>query len=347
MLKRVLYVLIFTIAGTSSLGALAWADQATTDLAEEVGAKGWLMYGARGANGSWDLFVSRPDGSQRRNITNTPDFEEAAPRFSPDYSQLLYRRLAKGTPIDHDRWGFEGQLVIADANGANPKVVGEEGEFPWASWSPDGKQVACLNKKGIQVVDLATKKITRKFPRKGIYQQLFWSPDSKWFCGTANHGGTSWTVVRMNAATGDLNVVRKFQNCTPDWAPDSKHVIVSHRPADQQGAGGYGYTQLWIALGDGSKEMLVYGEDGFHMYGGALSPDGKYVLFTRGPKDGSGSKKDGAPICVMRLSDAPSIGGASPDLRKIHPVTKDGPVLTLDKGWEPCWTYADIGTPTK
>ena len=44
----------------------------------------------------------------------------------------------------------------------------------------------------------------------------------------------------------------------------------------------------------------------------------------------------------MRMRDAPTIGGASPDLRETYPTTNDGPVLTLERGWEPCWTYADI-----
>jgi len=47
---------------------------------------------------------------------------------------------------------------------------------------------------------------------------------------------------------------------------------------------------------------------------------------------------------VMRLSDAPTIGGDSPELRSQHLNTKDGPVLKIGDGWEPHWTYADVGT---
>ncbi len=319
------------------------AGDAAAQLADEVSEKGWLAYGARGAGGSWDLFLSRPDGSAQRNVTNTPDFEEVAPRFSPDGAKLLYRRLAQGTAIDHDRWGFQGELVIADANGANPAVVGEEKGFPWATWSPDGKQLLCLEKQGIYVVDLATKEEVQRLPRKGIYQQIFWSPDGKWVCGTANHMGQSWTVVRMNVESGDMNAARSYQNCTADWFPDSEHIILSSRPADQPGANGYGYTQLWKVSGDGADQQLLYGEDGAHVYGGAASPDGRYVVFTKGPKDGSGAKEGGGRIGVMRLADAPTIESESPDLRKVHPDTKDGPVLYIGTGWEPHWTYAEMG----
>jgi Tol biopolymer transport system component len=319
-----------------SLGA---QDNKVAQLAQEVGGKGWIVYAARGENGTWDLFLMRPDGSACRNITNTPEYEEGGPRFSLGGKKLLYRRFAKGTVIHHDLWGFQGNLIIAEPDGSKPVQIGGDREFPWASWSPDGKQLACLTQKGIQIVDLVTKKVLRELPRKGIYQQLFWSPDGQWFCGVAN-ARIMWTVVRMHAQTGELNLVHEFQSCTPDWFHDSKHIIFPCRAAGQKG---YGFTQLYMSDGAGKETKLIYGEDGFHIYGGALSPDDKYVLFTRCPQDGGGSEKSGAPICVMRMADAPAAAGPSPALRKVHPEAKEAPVLQLVDGWEPHWTYAEIG----
>jgi Tol biopolymer transport system component len=324
-------VLVSTVAGDQ--------EDRVAQLAKEVAGNGWIAYAARGDNGTWDLFLMRPDGSDRRNITNTADYEEGGPRFSPDGTRLLYRRFAKDTIINHDLWGFQGELMIADADGSKPMQIGGDREFPWASWSPDGKQIACLTPKGIQIVDLQTKTVVRELPRKGIYQQLFWSPDGQWFCGVAN-ARIMWTVVRMNAQTGDLNIVQEFQSCTPDWFPDSNRIIFPSRPAGQDG---YGFTQLWMSDGDGKEARMIYGEDGYHLYGGALSPDGKYVLFTRCADDGGGSEQSGAPICVMRMENAPAIAGPSEALRKVHPEAKEAVTLQLVEGWEPCWTYAEIG----
>ena len=325
----------------------AWAaGQRSEDaaaLAGEVRDQGWIVYGARGGNGSWDLFMSRPDGSDRRNMTDTPGHEEAAPRFSTDGTRLLYRRMLRGAVIDHDKWGFQGELMVADPNGARARALGRRKQYPWASWSPDGKQIACLTTRGIDIVDVLKREVVRKIPRQGIFQQLFWSPDGAWFTGTANHAGESWTVVRLNAQTAEVNAVAKLQNCTPDWFPDSKHIIHSSRPDGQSGAGGYGYTHLWMGSADGASPRLVYGEDGFHIYGGALSPDGRYVLCTKGVKDGSGAEKAGAPIGIMRLADTPIITGNSVELRKLHPNTNDGPVLLIQDGWEPTWTFTDVG----
>ena len=318
-------------------------DPRVAELAREVAENGWIAYSAKTKNGTWDVILSRPDGSNVRNLTDTSDFEEAAPRFSPDGTKMLYRQLKRGSQINHDNWGFQGRLVIAGADGSNPTIVGNEKEFPWASWSPDGKQVACLSLKGIEIVDLATKKVVRKMPRKGFYQQFFWSPDGRWFCGTSNNLGASWTIARMDAETGQVNAVHSFRNCTPDWFGDSKHIIFSNRPGGQTTNKDYGWTQLWMADGEGTRSWLMFAEEGYHIYGGQLSPDAKYFLFTTHPDDGGESKQGNAQLYLMRYADAPAVCGKSPALRKLHPDAKDSPRLPLALGWEPHWTYARIG----
>lgn len=202
-------IILAAIAALTTLSGSS--DPASTRLSKEVASKGWIVYSAHTDKGDWDLFLSRPDGTHVRNITNTPGYNEIGGRFSPDGKRLLYRRMAPDTKIHHDTWGAAGQLAIANADGSNPVIYGEAGEFPWATWSPDGKQVACLTRAGIEIRDLATKALVRKMDRQGIYQQLFWSPDGKWFTGPANRFGESWTVVRMNAATGEVNPVANFR----------------------------------------------------------------------------------------------------------------------------------------
>src|ERR1035441_9937693 len=139
-------------------------DPGAAVLAKEVAGLGWILFSARTAQGDYDLFLSRPDGSARRNLTQTPDANEFGGRFSPDSKHMLYRRqqrnatLASGKEVNHDLWGTQGALVIAKADGSDPQPQGEEGAFPWASWSPDGTQIACLYKREgrIRIFDLAT-----------------------------------------------------------------------------------------------------------------------------------------------------------------------------------------------
>ena len=185
----------------------ATADAGAIVLAKEVASRGWILFSARTAQGDYDLFLSRPDGSARRNLTQTPDANEFGGRFSPDGKRMLYRRQSRSrheagqtkgsTTISGAR---KGALVIAKADGSDPQPQGDEGAYPWASWSPDGKQIACLYKREgrIRIFDLATKKLVKELPRQGIFQQLFWSPDGKRLCGTANLNGQDWNIVSID-----------------------------------------------------------------------------------------------------------------------------------------------------
>jgi len=334
----VILVCVLGLLGVSTIHAKE-PDPRADVLGEEVHSLGWIVYSARSVRGDWDLFLMRPDGSSIRNITRTPEHNEAAPRFSPDGTRLLYRRLAKEEELDHDRYGFAGEVMISDANGANPRPVGGPGELPWASWSPDGEQLASLAPQGIEIHDLRTGRITRRLARHGIYQQLCWSPDGRWLCGVSNCSGELWTVVRVSVETEEVNAVNSHQNCTPDWFPDSRRLLFSFRPPSRDG---YGWTQLWAADGDGENLGLLYGRVGRHIYGGVASPDGRYVVFTSCGRDGGGAEREGAPMHLMRVVDAPMIQGRSSELREQVGAASDGPVLSLPGGWEPHWTFSEI-----
>src|SRR6266542_2148260 len=75
-------------AGDSPTGSVD-ASPELRGLAAEVRSKGWIVYSSQSGAGDWDLFVMRPDGSARRNLTQTREFNEAGTRFSPDGSRLL------------------------------------------------------------------------------------------------------------------------------------------------------------------------------------------------------------------------------------------------------------------
>jgi Tol biopolymer transport system component len=317
-------------------------DPSVRQLANEVQSLGWIVFSAKSDKGDWDLFLCRPDGSALENLTRTPDYGEIAPQFSRDGRRLLYRRLPRGEAVDGNQYGTQGELVLANSGGSGAKAFGKAGEYPWASWSPDGKQLACLSLKGVTFVEIATRRVVRRLERKGFFQQLTWSPDGKWLVGVANSFGTGWSVARMDAASGAVNAVSRVDCCTPDWFPDGRRVIFSNRPLGQTTNKGYGWTQLWLADADGNSRRLVYGEDGRHVYGGQISPDGKYVLFTGNVQENGDPGNSGAPMGLVRLADAPIIVGQSPALRAAHPDAKQGPVLTLPAGWEPCWTAAEI-----
>jgi Tol biopolymer transport system component len=335
---RLRWLLVLSLA--TSFRAAAASD--IEALRDEVRGKGWIAFSARSDKGDYDLFLMRPDGSSLTNITRTPDFSEAYPLFSRDGTRILFRRVPRDETLEGNNYGVQGAAVIMRSDGSQPVVLGGDGEFPWASWSPDGKQILCMSPKGFSIVEIATKKVVRTFPRKRFFQQPTWSPDGKWIVGVANWPDTSYSIARMDLASGEVTAVNKNDDCTPDWFPDSQNIIFSWRVPGQGVNNGYGWTQLWQNTADGKHPQLIYAEDGRHIYGGHVSPDGKYVLFTGNMQEDGDPKNAGAPMNLMRLSDAPIIGGTSDALRSKLPSAKAGPVLALPAGWEPCWTFARL-----
>lgn len=314
----------------------------TKELAEEIALKGWILFSAKTAAGDYELFVSRPDGSTKHNITKTPEWNEYGGRFSPDSKRILYRRQKKGERINHDLWGAMGALVVADADGSGAVVQGNDGEYPWASWSPDGKQFACLYKREgkIRIIDAESKKVVKEMPRQDIFQQMFWSPDGKRLVGTANLNGQDWNILSIDLETGKATLLSRALNCTADWFQgDAGRVIYSNRTP---GVGSdYGFTMLMQVTANGKSRTLIYGERGRHIYYGCTSPDDKYAIFSIPESDGGTD----AEMAIVRLADTPIV---VPDdytqLKAIYPEAKDGPVLRLAQpGFEPHWTYAELG----
>ena len=291
----------FTLLGLLGFACLAAAATPVevATLATEVRSLGWVAYSARSPRGDWEIFAMRPDGSDVRNLTNSPETEDFYPLFSRDGRQLLYRSMPRGQTVSGNDYGRQGRLMLARANGTEAKALGGDGEWTWATWSPDGTAVV----------------------------------------GVSNGFDTGWSIARMDLATLRANAVSVADCCTPDWSASGDRVVFSRRRPHGGENGGYGWTELWQAQPDGQGATLVYAEVGRHLYGGHVSPDGRYVLFTGNLREDGDPANQGAPMGLLRMSDTPMIA-EYPLLRKVYPQAKSGPALVLPAGHEPCWTHS-------
>jgi Tol biopolymer transport system component len=326
---------LFLLVLLTHAGIATDAPAGGSDLASEVSQAGWIAFSAQTETGDWDLFVMRPDGTHRHALTRTADYNEAGVRFSPNGKRMLYYRMTREEPVDNNTYGTH-ELVVADANGANPTVIGRD--FPWASWGPDSSQIACVTADGIHLIDLATRKLLNTRPREGIFQQLIWSPDGKRFVGTANGLGAFWNIgcVAMGGKLAAVSEIDRY-NCTPDWMPDSSHLLYARGIVPNDG----GRAQLWMADADGSKRMMLYAEAGCHIYGACASPDGHFLLFTRSVEDLGPVANSQTTMALVRRADTPMIGHPDDALRKQFPQARVAAPLDLGPGWEPHWTFSE------
>jgi Tol biopolymer transport system component len=303
---------------------LAAETQESAKLKAEVRGRGWIAFGAKTEAGDWDLFLMRPDGSDRRQITKTAEFNEAGPRFSRDGKRLLYYRMPQSVPVDLGGYGTT-ELVLANADGTEPVVYGKD--FRWASWGPDGRQIACLAQKEIQIVDLATREVVRRIPRHGLASQLLWSPDGKKFIGKANGLGEYWNIGCLDVESDQIVGVGEPQryNCTPDYTDDSKFIVYAHGIIGKQ----KGRAEMWVGNVAGTERHRLYALPDYHIYGACASPDGEYLLFTRTVED-LGQPKN-PMMGLIRWPKTPQPADTGSAVR-----------LDLGLGFEPYWTAKEV-----
>jgi TolB protein len=132
------------------------------------------------ADGSEDIWIMNADGSNPRNLTNSPETTETAPAWSPDGTRLAYAA----------KTGFQIRLYVVDlaADGAITQLTDFRFDN-WRTlsrvrriaWSPDGQAIAFqldydTNAYGIFVIDLADGRRQAVPDSRAIYRAPAWHP---------------------------------------------------------------------------------------------------------------------------------------------------------------------------
>jgi Tol biopolymer transport system component len=71
-------------------------------------------------DGSSDVFLAELDGSAQRNLQHTPDYNELAPRWSPDGEFVVVTRIAREVAdfgSMNQRTLEQAHIVVLDRNG--------------------------------------------------------------------------------------------------------------------------------------------------------------------------------------------------------------------------------------
>lgn len=168
-------------------------------------------------DGDYDLYIMRPDGSDRRAVTkNTAD--DLGPDWSPDGTQIAFHT---------DVWGAPYELAILDlATGNVRRVTNNNRTNSFPSWSPDGSQLAfnaidpfsvnavnifIINTDGTNIRQLTNTPDNNAFPD--------WSPDGVHIL-YQNGTDTTSAIYRIALPNGQPDPLTGRQaNFLPDWEP--------------------------------------------------------------------------------------------------------------------------------
>src|ERR671913_155659 len=183
-----------------------------------------------------DIYVMDADGTNRTNLTNTPDDLEYQPSWAPSSAQLTFVREVEGRVFLK-----QPDIFVIDANGENANNLTQTDESEsHPDWSPDGAKIAFsgVRNSGWEIVtmdsdDGQNEAILTGDGFDGNDEAPDWSPDGTMvvFQKENQVGGCCepWEIWSVNRdGSGDTNLTNHpSYDMGPSWSPDGSEITFS------------------------------------------------------------------------------------------------------------------------
>jgi len=313
---------------------------AVNDLYPMWGADGMIYYSSE-RDGTFNLWRIAPTGGAPQQVTTHKSGGVFYPAISPDGRRIIYQNdfdlwtvdVPNGKPrkltitlafdpkepdvevidANNQAEGFavapDGNHLAVDVHGEVMIVPTEDGvgemtqvtNSPWRDqneiYSPDGKHIAYTSDESgdqeVWLFDLATGERRRLSQQESEKSDITWAPNSQKLAYVGNNriyevavSGGSPREVAHNPA-GGYNLLQ--------YAPDGNWLLYSRRDADQN-ADVYLYDLKARAEYDLTPSP-------FTEFGGALTPDGKTLVFSSNRDGGTGQL---FAVSLSRLTEDPN-----------------------------------------
>ena len=173
-----------------------------------------VVFCLRTPRGDADLFISKLDGSNRRNISNNPAID-TSPTWSPSGRQIAFTS---------SRSGGVNQIFICDTDGANVRgIIKEGGDADSPSWSPDGRWIAFHWKPHLSssynlfIAEVASGRINQLTSNGGSNENPSWAPDGRHITFQSNRSGSPQIYIMLIDGSELRMVTSQGSNSSPAW----------------------------------------------------------------------------------------------------------------------------------
>ena len=230
--------------------------------------EGTIVYASTRPNvRNWELHTITADGTQRRQLTRTPEFEQH-PAWSPDGTKILFTRGDVMSNID---------VFVMDEDGGNPRRLTEHPERDErAAWSPDGQTIAFVSQREgaveIWLMDAdggnKTKLVKGRRPA--------WTPDGSRIVFTSSafdDNDEIYVIDRDGANRRRLTEYKKIDRFPAVSAAHGRLVFCSER---------FGGQELIVAREDGSGQTRITIAEKTYEVAPVWSPDGRGLAYVGG-----------------------------------------------------------------
>ena len=301
-MKRAVVIVTLPIVLTAMLTAASPLH--AQDAPAPAAQLGRIAY-ASDVDGDFEIFVMRPDGTRRRQITHNR-VDDVAPSWSPDGTRIVFER---------DTSFYGDDLYIADLDGgpAIPWKETKRYDEGKPSWSPDGEWIAYrgggpqddlqlfmipLDKSGGYSI-FAEENASVSWPA--------WSPDGSKVAFFEYSDGSAMRVAPTCCDTSPRYESVPADTEWPaglDWSRDGSCLVYGD-------VSGRGYDLHTIPSGGGTAQPITSGRS--DSYPGSWSPDSSQIVY-----DSNAAKSWDVYVIDADGSDASRLT-RTPEVHEIDP----------------------------
>lgn len=210
-----------------------------------------------------------------RHITDTEDWWEIEPKWSPDGERIVF---AAGPSMD----SLEIHTIRPDGSDLTA-LTDTDVSSSSPQFSPDGRRIvfqrfSAQTDSQLFILDLETGHEQQLDAGEGVHYKPRWSPDGQTILFQSTRNGQEHADLYLLDLAG--NVVTQLTDSAgderfPTWHPTGDRVIFNYTEPDQPWA-------LFQIARDGSHRTKLYEIDDGDVNFSAVSADGKKILFDAG-----------------------------------------------------------------